>query len=117
MNKLEQDFYNEINHTIEQFTKTVIHSISNKNSDLSFSNFEDEYKIIQNLNLNEKAISSLKNILNELSESLIHSVFVSIDGGSSLSDNGKALELIEYKTKKPLTELSLHEGFIESTCK
>mgnify|MGYP001564016802 CR=1 FL=1 len=92
MNETEKAFYAEVRSAVDTFTQEAVSRIKN------VSGGEDH--------------GNLQKIIGEAIAGTLHSVFVSIDGGTALSDQGKALELIERKTGEPLTTGALHENFI-----
>lgn len=113
MKQLEKQFYLEIKNSLQNYIESFEKAIKNKNEDLMWSDYAAEYQILQNSNLSESQITALKNIIKEINIGVVHSLFVSIDGGTALSDEGRALDLIDIKTGKPLTEGALHENFME----
>jgi hypothetical protein len=113
MNDLEKEFYNEIKDALNDYVDSFGRAASNKNEDLAWSSCEESYKLIQNSNLTPQQVNAIKEISKEICIGVLHSTFVSIDGGTALSNEGKALELVDRKTGKPLTEGALHENFME----
>jgi hypothetical protein len=71
------------------------------------------FEILKSAKLSEEHLQALRILFKEGSVGVIHSLFVLIDGGTALASEGKALELIDFKTGLPLTEAALHENFIE----
>lgn len=112
MNKLEKQFYKEVKSDVYDFVNYVIERIKKEKS-IEHSAVREEYEKIRNLNLSDEDLKSLQKIIEDAIIGAIHSLFVSIDGGTALSDEGKALDLIDRKTGKPLTEGALHENFME----
>ena len=112
MEKLEKQFYEEIKSDIKDFSGYVIERIK-KEKGTENSAVKEEYEKIQKLNLSDKDLESLKKIIEDAIIGAVHSLFVSIDGGTALSDEGKALDLIDRKTGKPVTEGALHENFMD----
>lgn len=64
-----------------------------------------------------KGKKSSKKVVKDSMRGLIHSVLVSIDGGTALSDKGKALELINFRTRLPICDYALHEAFFKVVLK
>ena len=116
MEKLEMEFYKEIKYVIddslELFEKTVSGEKTRYN-DYLWTSAEKEYKLLQKSKLSKEQIKAIKEIMSDVCITIVHSLFVSIDGGTALSGEGKALELIDRKTGKPLTVGALHENFME----
>lgn len=113
MSDLERKFYQEILQAINIFVSGLTAKIKDKSADMASTSFEKDYEILQNANLNEEQFKALKKVVKEACIGTVHSLLVSIDGGTALSDHGKALEIINRETNKPLTEGALHENFYE----
>lgn len=112
MKELEKKFYKEVNEAIKNSTKFVVGGIKGF-EDLEITDVKDAYLLLQQLNLNEAYIEAIGKIVEDSIIGAVHTIFVSIDGGTALSDEGKALELIDRKSGKPLTEGALHENFMD----
>ena len=111
MNELEKKFYREIQSHIHDFSRYIIEEIEGKRS-VEHSQVRGEIDRIRQLHLSDENLLDLRKIIEDAIEGALHSTFVSIDGGTALSDDEKALELIDRKTGKPLTEGALHENFM-----
>jgi len=113
---IEKKFYLEVKDAIKKFSQYAIDGIKNK-TDIEFSDVKLDYEKIRELNLSDKDLHSLQRIIEDSIIGTIHSIFVSIDGGTALSgEKGageKALELIDRQTGKPLTDGALHENFMD----
>lgn len=112
MEQLEEKFYKEVKSDIYDLANYAIERIKEEKS-IEHSAVKEDYEKIRKLNLSEDDLESLKKIVEDAIIGAVHSIFVSIDGGTALSDEGKALDLIDRKTGKPLTEGALHENFME----
>ena len=81
-------------------------------SDLLWSDFEHEYKLLHSKLVLEEDIRSYEKVVGELVKGVIHSILVMIDGGDSLADIFK-LDLIDQETKESLKDgIALHEEFM-----
>jgi DNA replication initiation complex subunit (GINS family) len=112
MTELEKNFYREVQSNIRDFAKYSIEEIEGK-KEIEYSQVQDEINRIRQIGLTKENLIDIRRVIEDAIEGAIHSIFVSIDGGTALSDNGKALELINRTTGKPLTEGALHENFME----
>lgn len=110
---LEKKFYLELKETIDRWVNRCIKDIKSGYSVSSEPHITKAYQTLHGANLTGEELEALENVLKKVVSGFLHSMFVSIDGGTSLSDKGKALELIDLKTGKPLTEGALHENFGE----
>jgi hypothetical protein len=93
---IKEQFYSEIRENINDFVQYALESIKSN----------DQMK------LSHKQLSALETVVRDVIVGALHSTFVSIDGGTALSDDGKALDLIVRKTGQPLTDGALHEEFM-----
>ena len=112
MNKVEKKFYNEVQSDIKDFARYTIEGVKNTR-DIEFSEVKNEILALRELNLSNSNLEVIKKIIENAIQGAVHSIFVSIDGGTALSDNGKAIELIDLKTGKSITEGALHENFMD----
>jgi len=112
MNDLEKNFYKEVQANINDFAQYAIDNIRGEREGLELSDIKDDYNRICKLNLSETDLKSLEKIIKDAIMGAIHSTFVSIDGGTALSDKGKALDLVDYETGKSLADGALHESFM-----
>jgi hypothetical protein len=111
MNEVEKKFYEEVRDAIKRFAQYTIDEIKGAD-DVEYSEAKKEIEEIRKLNLSDKDLMNFQKIIEDSAKGAVHSIFVSIDGGTALSNNGKALEMIDRKTSKPLTEGALHENFL-----
>ena len=114
-NNLSNRFFGEIYATINRYTGLFERAISEKKIDGLWMDDIDQaaYKTLIEANLSTDEVQAIKHLLGSVSQGVVHSLFVSIDGGTALSDEGKALELIDRKNGQPLTNGALHEDFID----
>jgi len=106
-------FYLEILATIDIFVESMINDISQKTDNQSELDLTEKVKVLQQKNLSELELAALKMMVKGKMTGVIHSLLVTIDGGTALSDSGQALELINRKTNQPLSAGALHENFIK----
>jgi hypothetical protein len=112
MNDLEKKFYLEVKDAIKHFAQYAIDDIKGA-KDTELSAVKKELEEIRKLNLSDNDLKNLQKIVEDAIIGAVHSIFVSIDGGTALSDEGKALELTDKKTGEPLTTGALHENFMD----
>lgn len=112
MDETEKGFYEEVRSAIEHFAKSTIDDIKGS-EEIKHSEIKTELEMFRKLSLSNEALENLRKIIIDSSIGAVHSIFVSIDGGTALSNQGKALELINRKTGDPLTRGALHENFME----
>lgn len=94
----------------DYWVKTSLESLD-KDADLIWSEYEDEYKLLQSLILGEDAKKAYSKVIDELVKGTIHSILVMLDGGDELTDKF-SIDIINADTKKSLKEDSaLHEEF------
>lgn len=94
----------------DYWVKTSLDSLKD-DADLIWSDYEEEYKMLQNLINTEEKKLAYEKVLNEVLKGAIHSILVMIDGGDDLSDKF-TLDLIVEQTKESLKKDSaLHEEF------
>lgn len=80
-------------------------------TDLMWSNFEEQYKILQGKLMTDEETKAYEKVMNEIICGVIHSVLVMIDGEDQLSDKFH-LGLIDESTKESLVNnTALHEEF------
>ena len=60
----------------------------------------------------EAELEDLRTVLDECFRGILHSVLVTIDGGTSMSNVG-AMALVDADTNEPITVGALHEEFVE----
>jgi len=95
----------------DYWVKTSIDGL-NLNSDLIWSEFEEQYKMLQSKITTNDEKDAYGKILNEIIKGVIHSILVMIDGEDKLSDE-YTIDLIEQESKKSLREnIALHEEFL-----
>jgi hypothetical protein len=112
MNDLEKKFYLEVKDAIKHFAQYTIEDIKGS-KDTEFSAVKKELEEIRKLNLSDSDLGNLQKIIEDVISGTVHSIFVSIDGGTAISDEGKALELIDKKAGNPITQGALHENFMD----
>ncbi len=112
MNETEKKFYLEVKDAIQNFAQYTIDEIKGK-GEIDHSEVKKELQEISRLNLSDFDLKNLQRIIEDSITGAVHSIFVSIDGGTGLSSEGKALELIDLKTGKSVTEGALHENFMD----
>jgi hypothetical protein len=89
-------------------TKTAVDSLI-PNTDLFWSENEDEYKILQTKLTSQKELNAYHKVQSEVIQGVIHSILVMIDGGDELADN-YLIDLVDIETKESLKkEGALHE--------
>jgi len=113
--KLELAFYAEVTEAIETFADGAIKNIlKSENSTYEFLDEKEKeiYDLFAELKLSNETLLSLKKIIEKASVGVVHSLFATIDGDTALSNDGKALEVVDAKTGVPITQGALHENFI-----
>lgn len=81
-------------------------------ADLSWSEHESEYRLLQSRMANESERQAIMHVQDELVRGVIHSILVMIDGGDALADVLE-IDLINANTKASLKcGTALHEEFI-----
>jgi len=113
MEEVEKKFYLEIKSAVDDYAEKTVAAIEEASVNTSAFTYGEEIEKLRGLTLSEEQKTSLKLILKGVGLGVIHSLFVSIDGGTVLSNEEKALELVNRKTGKPLTEGALHENFFD----
>lgn len=113
MNDTEKKFYQETVKSIDRFTDILVNNIASGKVDPLTTESAAEYDILHKKEFSREELAALKKVLREKIIDVVHSLLVSIDGGTALSDSGKALELIDTKENQPLTTGALHENFME----
>ncbi|MFA4873693.1 MAG: hypothetical protein WC659_07255 [Patescibacteria group bacterium] len=115
MNALEKQFYSEVKESIDYYLDLFVKSVTNPKADNLWMDDKEKiaYQHLQKINLSQKDIEAIRSVIHGICVGIVHSLFVSIDGGTALSDHGKALELIDKKINKSLTDGALHENFME----
>jgi hypothetical protein len=96
----------------DYWVKTSIESLD-ENADLIWSDYEEEYQILQNLLKNDEEREAYEKVLNELIKGSIHSILVMVDGGDDLADNYTVDLVIEKKNVSLKTNGALHEEFYD----
>lgn len=94
----------------DYWVKTSIESLDEE-SDLIWSEYEGEYKLLQSLISGEDAKNAYYKVTDELVKGAIHSILVMLDGGDGLTDKFN-IDVINMDTNKSLKEnIALHEEF------
>ncbi|WBW98365.1 histidine kinase [Oceanirhabdus sp. W0125-5] len=84
----------------------------NPDTDLIWSEFEEQYKLLQSKIITDTEKAAYEKILNEVIQGVLHSVLVMIDGGDELADS-YTLDLIDRETTESLKEsIALHEEIL-----
>lgn len=112
MNETERKFYKEVQESIIDSAVGAVLKIADA-TEGEYSDVKKAYEVLASLNLDEKSKQALQDVIRDSVETAVHSIFVSIDGGTALSDEGKALELVDLATGEPLTNGALHENFMD----
>ncbi|MEG6511000.1 histidine kinase [Desulforamulus ruminis] len=82
-----------------------------KNSDLIWSDVEEQYRILQERISSREEKDAFMVVLDELIKGTIHSILVMIDGGDDLA-NKFTIDLVDQETKESLKgRTALHEEF------
>jgi hypothetical protein len=88
-----------------------VESISSPDTDLMWSEYEEEHRLLQKKFTNEEEISAFRKVQEETFRGLIHSILVMIDGGDHLCAEF-TMDLIDEETKESLKEnIELHDEF------
>jgi lysozyme family protein len=113
--KIEKEFYQEIRDALDIYNEYFEEHLKNpdSNPNLSDQAEREAFKTLHGKNWSIEEVEAMKKIISNVVIGVVHSLFVSVDGGTALSNDGKALELIDRKTGKPLTEGALHENFMD----
>jgi hypothetical protein len=109
-NELEKAFYKDILDGVREFEQAYRLHVMDPTTDEPQPDrtLHDAFVLLNRLGLSERETDAVIYIARSLALGVIHSLLATIDGASEL---GKALELIDTKTGKPLTSAALHENF------
>ncbi|CAH1217430.1 hypothetical protein PAECIP111893_04277 [Paenibacillus plantiphilus] len=81
-------------------------------TDLIWSNYEENYKLLQGKLRTPEEQEAFKNIQDEIIKGVLHSILVMIDGGDALADDIR-IDIIDEETRESLKEnIALHEEFV-----
>lgn len=81
------------------------------NTDLIWSEVEDEYRTIQRALTSQEEKEAYQKVVDEVIKGVLHSILVMIDGGDELADK-LLLDLTERESSRSLSEqTALHEEF------
>jgi hypothetical protein len=95
----------------DYWTNTSVESLD-KNSDLMWTDSEEQYKILQNKLETPEEKAAFRKIQDEIIRGVIHSILVMVDGGDDLADH-MLVDIIDENTKESLKNgTALHEEFI-----
>ncbi|WP_291573882.1 histidine kinase [Clostridium sp. UBA4548] len=109
---MQRLLFNNLKDIKDYWVKTSIEGLT-INTDLIWSDVEEEYKILKDKIVSDDEKIAYEKILNEVIRGVIHSILVMIDGGDKLADN-YTIDLIEQKTRISLKKNdALHEKFID----
>ncbi|MPM43185.1 hypothetical protein SDC9_89858 [bioreactor metagenome] len=109
---MQRLLFNNLKDIKDYWVKTSIEGL-NINTDLIWSDVEEEYKILKDKIVSDDEKIAYEKILNEVIRGVIHSILVMIDGGDKLADN-YTIDLIEQNTRISLKKNDvLHEAFID----
>ncbi|MGE7667175.1 histidine kinase [Ureibacillus composti] len=110
MDKKQKLLLHNLKNIKDYWTKTAIDSL-NPNSDLIWSENEDEYKILQTKLISQEELNAYRKVQNEIIQGVIHSILVMVDGGDELADK-YLIDLVDRETRESLLkETALHEEF------
>ncbi|MBI9051970.1 MAG: hypothetical protein JEZ00_21320 [Anaerolineaceae bacterium] len=92
------------------WVQTSLEGLDEK-ADLIWSDYEDEYRYLQNNLSSDESKQAYEKVLDEVIRGVIHSILVILDGGDEVTDKLN-IALINEDTKKSLKEgIALHEEF------
>ena len=95
----------------DYYIETAIESLD-PGTDLIWTNFEEEYRLLQSM-INTEGKLAYRKVLNEILRGVIFSVLVMIDGGDDLANN-LMIDIVERETKETLNpNKALHEEFFD----
>ena len=115
MNEKQKLLFQNLKNIKDSWTTIAVDGL-NPITDLSWSENEDEYKILQTRITSQEEINAFHNIQNDIIQGVIHSILVMIDGGNELADHF-LVDLVDRDTKESLQEdIALHEEFIGYLC-
>jgi hypothetical protein len=110
MNDKQKLLLQNLKNIKDYWVKTSIDSLYS-NTDLIWSDNEDEYKLLQSKLKSQEELNALWKIQDELMKGVIFSFLVMIDGSDELADN-YLLDLVDRETKESLLNgIALHEEF------
>ena len=110
MNEKQMLLLQNLKNIKDCWTTTAVESL-NPNTDLFWTENEDDYKILQTKLTSMEEFNAYRKIQNEVIKGVIHSILVMIDGGDELADN-YLVDLVDRDTKESLKkEVALHEEF------
>lgn len=108
MNEKQTFLLQNLKQIKDYWTNASVDSL-NPNSDLIWSENEEEYKLLQTKIKSPEELNAYRKTQNEIIKGVIHSILVMIDGGDELADT-YLLDLIDKETQTSLlTDVSLHE--------
>lgn len=94
----------------DDWIRTSMLSLDDK-SDLIWSEYEEEYKLLQSFLAEEEGKEAYTKVIEELIRGVLHSILVMFDGGDELTDKFN-IDIINADTKKSLKDdIALHEEF------
>ena len=110
MNEKQKLLLQNLRNIKDYWTKTAVDGL-NSSTDLIWSEYEDEYKILQTKLSSLEELNAFQKVQSEVIQGVIHSILVMIDGGDELADKF-LVDLIDRDTKESLQEdIALHEEF------
>jgi hypothetical protein len=110
MNEKQKLLFQNLKNIKDYWVQTSVDSI-NPNTDLIWSDNEDEYKLLQTKLKSQEELIAFGKVQDEVLRGVIHSILVMIDGGDELADN-YLLDLVDRETKESLLrDVALHEEF------
>ncbi len=86
MNEKQKLLFQNLKNIKDYWTTTAVDGL-NSNTDLSWSENEDKYKILQTKLTSQEELNALHEIQNDVIQGVIHSILVMIDGGNELADH------------------------------
>lgn len=110
MNEKQKLLFQNLKNIKDYWVQTSVDSM-NPNTDLCWSDNEDQYKLLQTKLKSQEELIAFGEVQNELIKGVIHSILVMIDGGDELADS-YLIDLVDRETNESLSkEVALHEEF------
>jgi len=110
MNEKQKLLFQNLINIKDYSTKTAVDGL-NSSTDLIWTDYEDEYKILQTKLSTLEELNAFQKVQSEVIQGVIHSILVMIDGGDELADN-YLVDLVDRETNESIQKkVALHEEF------
>ena len=104
-------FYEDLAEQVEYWSQAITQALTTADSDLSWTEQQSAFVAVRDALVRQAVEPELvRNVINECLVGMAHSFLVTIDGGTSLSDEGRRLHLVDENGEE--VDASLHDGFV-----